>query len=108
MNMQESNQPSFQAGRLVVIYHDFRNPRSASTASTNRITRVAARFGRRNMTKLTISMLPASCQVQSSIKKVWRLLRSKAPGQSLHSAYVRSMSSDLLSRRPCKNLLIST
>ena len=79
MNMQESNQPSFQAGRLVVIYHDFRNPRSASTASTNRITRAAARWGRRNRTKLAISMLPASRQGQSSTKKVWRLLHSKDP-----------------------------
>ena len=70
MNMQESNQPSFQAGRLVVIYHDFRNPRSASTSSTNRITRAAARWDRRNRKKLTISMLPASCQGQSFIKRV--------------------------------------
>ena len=43
MNMQEPNQPSFQAGRLVVIYHAFINPRSAKTASTNRITGAAAR-----------------------------------------------------------------
>ena len=60
-----------------MIYHDFRNPRSASTASTNRITRAADRWGRRNKPKLTISMLPASFQGQSSIKKVWRHLHSK-------------------------------
>lgn len=75
----EANQPSFQAGRLVVIYHDFRNPRSASTASTNRITGAVARWGRKNRTKLTIIMLPASFQGQSSIKKLWavRHLHSK-------------------------------
>ena len=56
----EANQPSFQAGRLVVIYHDFINPRSAKTASTNRITRAAARWDRRNRKKLTISTLPGT------------------------------------------------
>ena len=64
----ENNQPSFQSGRLVVIYHDFINPRRASTASTSLITRAAARWGRRNRMKLTIIILPVSCQGQSSIR----------------------------------------